>query len=280
MGTSLLFRWLGVAGIELGAGGQVLAIDPFFTRPSFLRIWLGRVEPNHKLIAEKLKACDHVLVTHAHWDHLMDVPDVAANTGAAVFGSANTCRLLSLCGVRQDCIRQLAPGARIELAQFSAWAFPAEHIRLPGFLPGPLPSGLRPPLRLRDYRMDGCFSFLVDAGSLRLLDWRSIHPEPAPRAHILLVSPWESPAFFGTLLGAVRPRVVIPVHWDDFLRPLSKPVRPLLKPPRWGFPPLRRNDLGEFARTIEALAPEVKVLVPEIFRVYDLCELTRPGAQA
>ena len=30
---SLKFRWLGVAGIELKAGEQVLVIDPFITRP-------------------------------------------------------------------------------------------------------------------------------------------------------------------------------------------------------------------------------------------------------
>jgi L-ascorbate metabolism protein UlaG (beta-lactamase superfamily) len=31
---SLTFRWLGVAGIELKTGEQILAIDPFLTRPS------------------------------------------------------------------------------------------------------------------------------------------------------------------------------------------------------------------------------------------------------
>ncbi len=51
--------------------------------------------------------CDFVLVTHAHWDHLMDVPDVVLNTGATALGSANTCQLLALLGVAPEPILAL-----------------------------------------------------------------------------------------------------------------------------------------------------------------------------
>jgi len=58
------FRWLGVAGIEVCTCDQVLTIDPFFTRPRFLRMWFGRVEPDHALISEQLPHCDAILITH------------------------------------------------------------------------------------------------------------------------------------------------------------------------------------------------------------------------
>src|SRR5207249_5512425 len=98
MRNSVSFRWLGVAGVELTANGRTLAIDPFFSRPPFKRYLFGPISPDRTLVREKLTCCDYVLVSHAHWDHVMDVPEVALHTGALTFGSPNTCRLLTLLG--------------------------------------------------------------------------------------------------------------------------------------------------------------------------------------
>ena len=86
---SISFRWLGVAGLELSVGNHVMVIDPYFTRFPLRKAFWGRVEPDRKLIAEKIQHCDFVLITHAHFDHLMDAPDVVRNTGAIVMGSPN-----------------------------------------------------------------------------------------------------------------------------------------------------------------------------------------------
>ncbi|MHB0870884.1 MAG: MBL fold metallo-hydrolase, partial [Chloroflexota bacterium] len=102
MEGSIRLRWLGTAGIELSTDQEVLAVDPFFTRPPFRRIWFGRVFPDRRLVAAKLPRCNYVLVTHSHWDHLMDVPEVVLNTGATALGSPNSCRLLTLLGVPED----------------------------------------------------------------------------------------------------------------------------------------------------------------------------------
>jgi L-ascorbate metabolism protein UlaG (beta-lactamase superfamily) len=263
------FRWLGVAGIELRVGEQVLVIDPFFTRPPFWRLWFGRVSPDHDLVREKVPRCDYVLVTHAHFDHLMDVPDVVLNTGALALGSPNTCRLLVACGVAEDRVRQIGVGDALELGAFRVEVLPAEHIRVPGFAAGPLPSNPQPQ-RLRDYRMDECYSFLIEVEGLRLLDWRSVKAEPSAPADVLFVGSEMARAQYELLLPAVRPRLVIPVHWDDLFRPLTKPIRPWFEPPRLAFPPLRRVNLDAFGRTVKRITPRARVLVPGIFRTYDL----------
>ena len=61
MAAPILFRWLGTAGIELTVKDQVLVIDPYFTRCSFWKVWVGRVRPDKALIAEKIRRCDFVL---------------------------------------------------------------------------------------------------------------------------------------------------------------------------------------------------------------------------
>jgi L-ascorbate metabolism protein UlaG (beta-lactamase superfamily) len=270
MGGPVRFRWLGVAGFELRAGGQVLTVDPFVTRPPFWRLWFGRVHPNRALVAETVPRCDHVLVTHAHYDHVMDVPDVASATGATAYGSGNACRLLAACGLPVGQVGEIRPGDELDLGPFWVEVLPADHVPVPGLAPGPLPDGLVPPLRLRDYRMDACFGFLIEAGGLRVLDWPGVQPGPAPRADVLLSKTERRKGYFKALLGAVRPRLAIPLHWDNMFRPLSRPLRPFLEPPRLAWPPLRRADPGRFKATVEAVAPGVRVLVPEVLATYDL----------
>jgi L-ascorbate metabolism protein UlaG (beta-lactamase superfamily) len=270
MDLAIGFRWLGVAGIELEMDGQILAIDPFFTRPPFWRLWLGRVTPNRELTLDKIRRCDFVLVSHAHYDHLMDVPDLAISAGAMVFGSANTCGLLRVCGVAQDQIHEVRGGHRFRLKDYTVEVLPAEHIRIPGFNPGPLPPNLQPPLRLRDYRMDSCYSFLIQTGDLRLLHCGNADPGPGVRADVLFTSPARDRAYYESLLAVVRPKLLVPVHWDNLFRPLSRPLRPMLKPPAWAFPPLQFINLTRFKQMIGSIDPKVQVLIPEIFHSYDL----------
>jgi L-ascorbate metabolism protein UlaG (beta-lactamase superfamily) len=116
------FRWLGVAGIELRVEDCVLVIDPFFTRPPFRRLWLGRVRPDQGLIAGKIKQCDFILVSHAHYDHLMDVPEVMRNTGATALGSENACRLLALLGAPAEHIRPIRAGDQFPLGMYRPYA--------------------------------------------------------------------------------------------------------------------------------------------------------------
>jgi L-ascorbate metabolism protein UlaG (beta-lactamase superfamily) len=273
MDDSITLRWLGVAGIELKVSGQTLLIDPLITRFPFWRMGFGRIRPDGERIAEEIPRGDFVLVTHAHWDHLLDAPEVARNTGAIVLGSDHTCRLLAALGVAAGQIREIGVGDELTLGEFRVEVLPAEHLTLLGrpLLSGPLPSRLQPPLRASDYRMDCCFSFLIHAAGLRLLDWCSERSEPAVPADVLFVRSYRPRSHYETLLQEVQPRLVIPTHWDDFFRPLSKPIRPMFKPKlHWAWPPLQRVNLAQLEQMTEQIAPQAKVVVPERFRVYDV----------
>jgi L-ascorbate metabolism protein UlaG (beta-lactamase superfamily) len=266
------FRWLGVAGIEVRVNEQILVIDPFLSRPPFRRMWFGRVRSDSAPVVTTIPQCDFVLVTHAHHDHLMDVPDVIQQTQAKAFGSPNACQLLTILGVPEGRCHEIKVGDRFPLGHFQIEVLPAEHLKVPGFSAGPLPRRLRPPLRIRDYRMDTCFSFLIEVGGLSFLDWGSVCSEPAFPADVLWVNPGADAAYYEALLAVVQPRIILPIHWDDLFRPLSKPVRPYWKPPRLAFPPLERENLTKFRQLIKQIDPQAHVFIPEIFHLYDLSE--------
>ena len=266
----MILRWLGVAGIELRSENRVLLVDPFFTRPPWWRMLGGRVEPNRALSAQHAPDCDLCLITHAHFDHLMDAPEIARRTGAQAIGSPNTCALLTACGVRAEQVRQVQPGDEIAFPPFRIRALPGEHHPIPGYMPGPLPRRLSPPLRLKDYRMDRVYSYAIDVGGLRVLHWSSMRAAHACRADVLLVYGIESYAFYRALLPAVRPRLVVPIHWDNFFRPLSHPPRPAFTFPRWTCPPLQRVDMARLQRWVERIEPKSTVLTPSRLVEIDL----------
>jgi L-ascorbate metabolism protein UlaG (beta-lactamase superfamily) len=204
---------------------------------------------------------------------------VVHNTGAEAMGSPNSCRLLAACGVSGDKMREIGVGDKLTLKDLQVEVLRAEHLKMPGFGPGSLAHDLKPPQRARDYRMDENFSFLIEVNGHRLLTDPGMRPEDGMAADVLFVFPSRAPGYYESLLGVVQPTVVIPWHWDDFFRPLSKPLQPYWKPPRWAFPPLQRVNLAKFRQMIRQIDPETQVVEPEALRTYDLGERLKKGSE-
>ena len=264
----LSFRWLGVAGVEIKSGGQVLAIDPFFTRPPLRKLLTGqRVLSNHKLVTEKLAACNFILVTHSHWDHLMDVAEVVNNTGAVACGSANTCKILAAAGIPSGNMRLIEVGSQVRLGNFDVEVLPGRHVRTPldWLINGAVGDNLSAPLRLVDYKMDSCFSLLVRIGKTRILFGNS----PA-RADILFINPNDRAGFYLPFIHTVQASVVVPIHWDNFFLPLNRPIRPMLNFPTWFYPYLKRHTLGGFKRVVETGCASTRVIIPTLFEEFIL----------
>ena len=226
-----------------------------------------RVPSNHNLAFEKLGVCDFILVTHPHWDHLMDVAEVVRNTGAVACGSANTCKILAADGIPAEQIRHIEVGSQEHLGNFSVQVLPARHIRTPldRLINGPVRDGLSAPLRLVDYKMDTCFSLLVWSGKTRILFGN--YPV---RADILFINPNDPADFYLPFIKKVQPSVVVPIHWDNFFSPLTRPIRPMLNFPAWIFPYINRTTLGGFKRVIETSFTSIRVIIPRVFDEYNV----------
>jgi L-ascorbate metabolism protein UlaG (beta-lactamase superfamily) len=182
--------------------------------------------------------CDCILVTHSHFDHLSDVPAIAKRTGAVVAGSPNTCGLLALLGVPARQIREVRAGDGLSVSGFDIEVMPAA------------------------YRMDVCLSYRVRAGTISMLIDAGGECVEGARADILLASPRHPRAALARLLRQVRPRLVVPCHWEN--------IRPMLSAPTLAFPPSRLMNPARFALTVRRMGIDARVFIPEILREHDI----------
>ncbi len=78
--------WLGHGSFRIEAAGQVLLIDPWLTGNPML------AEDQH---AAALAGATHLLLTHAHFDHMADIADIAAAKGIPAVGQYDMMTMLA-----------------------------------------------------------------------------------------------------------------------------------------------------------------------------------------
>jgi L-ascorbate metabolism protein UlaG (beta-lactamase superfamily) len=270
---SLQMRWLGNAGFEFYINDTTIIVDPFLTRPKFRQLYFSQVEPDEAALREHIPACDHILVTHTHFDHCMDAPEIALRTSATVHGSANTCGIMRMAGLPAEQTHIVSSGDFFYIQDIRITVLPAAHPWLPGYANGRLNRQMAFPARLPDYRMDACYSYLLESlhsKESRILVWSSTHSTGAPPADLLTCRAVSSQHWYDKLLGQVQPRMAIPQHWDNFFQPLSETPQPFFSAPRLGFPPIERIDLQDFQSKVEKSDPGCRILLPEIFKPYEI----------
>lgn len=99
---TIAIRWLGAAGFEIRSRNGSVLIDPYLTRASLGTLALGRLEPDREMIDRAGLEADLILVSHSHFDHLLDAPLLSVRTGAPILASLDACRIA----------KRLEPGAR------------------------------------------------------------------------------------------------------------------------------------------------------------------------
>ncbi len=72
---SIKITWYGHAAIGLDIDGQKIIVDPYFDE-----------NPASPIKAKDVDA-DYILITHGHFDHILDAPAIAKRTGAMVISN-------------------------------------------------------------------------------------------------------------------------------------------------------------------------------------------------
>jgi L-ascorbate metabolism protein UlaG (beta-lactamase superfamily) len=242
-GPAVTARFLGVTTLAISDGTTTLVTDGFFTRPGLLRVLAGTIAPDERTIEwalgrAQLDRAAAVFPVHSHYDHAMDAPLVAARLGAVLVGSESTANIARGLGFPADRIRVVTPGEPMRFGAFEVTLLESRHFPH-GMAMGTIPAPLVPPARATAYREGGSYSVLVahPLGTLLVqgsAGWKDgalagRHADVAfvGVAGLATKDADYTESYLREVVDAVGARLVIPVHWDDFSRPLSAPLLPM-----------------------------------------------------
>lgn len=274
--TGLQMKYFGAAGWEISDGKVVVLIDPYISRlkytdrghpdddrPAFAREDIAVSDA--ALIDQIITRADFILVHHSHFDHLGDVPYIAAKTGAKVIGTETTITILRAYGIPDEQLYAVGGGEDYQFENFSVRVVPSIHSALDDkhyfdTRRYDRNSKLEAPLRINQFIEGGSLTFLarfdhhsvLTMGSMNFVEreLEGLNPD------VLLAG------VNGSRLGlykyderlvkvAGNPSVIIPTHWDNFSVPYSFSQESGV-----------RDKIGPFIDAVAAISPESRVVVP------------------
>ena len=235
LARGLELEWLGVAGYRLTYEGQTIYIDPYISRvPLSSVVHRAPALADPALHERWLRAPGRVLgvlVGHTHFDHAIDVPEIARRHGCPAYGSSSLVNLMRLHGLTERAV-EVEPGRRYELGPFTVTFVPSLHSKLlMGFAvpyDGELTCEHLDGLTPSAYRCGQVWGIHVEVagttfyhqGSANLIDEALSH-----RGVDVFLAGIAGRSFtrdyWQRILPRLEPRTVLASHFDDFFRPLD-----------------------------------------------------------
>jgi len=256
MTEKLTLRWLGINGFELQYRGTTVLIDPCVTRGDSDRL------SDPALVQKYLRRADAIVITHSHWDHLADVPEIIRRTGAALYGTPTTCNIARYYGIAENLLHEVGYQSHISLTPEIIVDFlesrhlqPCNHEGSYHTVPACLAAR-------SDFLCGEVLALRFQFGHTVVLNVGSANLAPeairGTRCDYLLcgISRWK-PGFPELLADNLDFNVFIPTHHDDFVHfPLSRFAL--------------RDDFIRLRPELAKLRPETRFLEVNVLQDYEL----------
>lgn len=282
----LSVQWFGVSTLLFRDGDDAILIDGFLSRPSLLQTMVGTMRPSSQaaseaLGTERVGTISAIFVAHAHHDHALDAPAIAALHGATLYGSMST---LNVAHEQRMASRfpavMLEHGGHYPTAGFDVQAFVTPHSSTI-FPLDEIAAPLALPEHALAFRAGANFSFLVERNGLRILVVPSAELGPddiEPAAYIVFLgigglgmkSARQICELWEAAVSQRQARQVILVHWDNFLYPPDPALRTFAPP------------LDNVPRTVTVLGKLAQTdgIALHFVTPYDAVGLSTPGRPA
>ncbi|NNE91763.1 MAG: MBL fold metallo-hydrolase [Verrucomicrobiales bacterium] len=220
-------------------GSTAIAVDPYFSRTNLRTVALnGPMSPDVEEIEAALKkaafpaSIDVWLVTHSHFDHLLDIPELQKRFGGKIITSETGKHIAEAVGTRPRNVIASGPGGKFRFGTAAVTVLDAGHDRLFGRVPylGVISEPLEnPPSRAKDWKLGQPLAYLIEIGGKRIyIESGGIRGKlPDSKASgvdlaIMGVAVWDSQARYPEAAASLDADFILPSHQDDFFKSLER----------------------------------------------------------
>ena len=236
--------FFGTTTLLFDDGTDQILFDCHFTRPSLLK-YIGGSEPTDTALADQMVQLHNIdrlkaiFVSHSHHDHVMDVPYIANKTGAVVYGSSSAMNVCRGGNVPESQLVQFKAEGEYEVGSFKIKVLKSLHSK-PTILNNDLGQTIDEPLvqpaKLRNYKEGGSYDFYVEAQGKKYIIRPSFnyveHQLDGYQCDVLFLGvaglakadQAMEQQFFKETVEKTSPKLIIPLHWDNFFSRLDKPA--------------------------------------------------------
>ena len=236
--------WLGVTTLLFDDSETQILIDGFFSRPTLTEILLdlpvdnNAAQINYAMNEFRMRRLAAIIPVHSHFDHAMDVGEIANRSSASILGTESTAEIARGAGVPEDQITVVEGTASFQFGNFTVTLRPINHapIGWGGEVPfdGKIEEPLAMPQPVSAWRMGGAYTIIIEhpqgtalvqgSAAYKKYDLRDI----AADAVFLGVGALDSlgrdyaELYWQHTVTATGSHSVYPIHFDDFTQPFGE----------------------------------------------------------
>jgi L-ascorbate metabolism protein UlaG (beta-lactamase superfamily) len=245
--------FFGTSSLLIDDGETQLLTDGFVTRPGFIKAGFGKIESDSTLVKriikeEKIDRLKAVFVVHSHYDHVLDAPTFSKLTTAGLYGSASTLQVARAAKVPASLLHTFETGKALTFGKFTVTILPSRHT--PPFnilgksnddLGETIDSNFTLPAKTKAFTEGGAYDVLIEHNGKRLLIKASTNYIEGRlddvQADVLFLGIAQlgkqgnafKENFYKYTVLPLKPKLLIPIHWDNFFKPLNNNLKPLPK---------------------------------------------------
>jgi L-ascorbate metabolism protein UlaG (beta-lactamase superfamily) len=248
-GGGVKVTFLGTTSLLLDDGDTQLMTDGFLTRPSLWKVATSKISTDKAVVDAvfsrlKIDRLKGLFVSHSHYDHAFDIAYVIKKTNAKLYGSKSTLNIGIGGGLRADRMVLYEPGKDLHFGKFTVTILNSKHSPAKSFnddIGQMITAPLVQPAKAREYHEGGSYDILIKHGEHTILIKPSANYVTGAldnvKADVVFLSTGTlgiqdakfKNAYYDQTIGKVKPKLVIPIHWDNFFVPLSDHLEATIK---------------------------------------------------
>ena len=242
---TLKVKFFGVSTLLFDDGKTQILIDGFFSRPSLSQVLFQKIQSQPEVIQrmiqqQHLQRTRAILVTHSHYDHALDIAELGKRLpNTKIIGSSSTLNIARGGRVAEQQLIQIQPLQPMSFGEFKVTAIPSRHTpptAVNNDLGEEIFQPLQQPAHFSEFKEGHSFDYLIEHQGYTVLVKASTGAIPDQLKNLKVDTLFLGIAqlsrqstkfqqnYLDQTLNTLKPKVVVPIHWDDFFKPVDQPL--------------------------------------------------------